>query len=66
MSLRLAAALRWFWYARGYLSEGRRWLEGSLSLSDPVATRERAWVLNGAGWIAMFQGEFEAAKRLRG
>jgi predicted ATPase/DNA-binding SARP family transcriptional activator/DNA-binding CsgD family transcriptional regulator len=62
LSLRLVAALWWFWYAHGYLSEGRRWLEGSLSLSDSVATQARAWALNGAGWIAMFQGEFEAAK----
>jgi predicted ATPase/DNA-binding SARP family transcriptional activator/DNA-binding CsgD family transcriptional regulator len=62
LGLRLAAALRWFWYARGYLSEGRRWLEGSLSLSDLAAIQARAWVLNGAGWIAMFQGEFEAAQ----
>jgi predicted ATPase/DNA-binding SARP family transcriptional activator/DNA-binding CsgD family transcriptional regulator len=62
LSLRLAAALRWFWYARGYLSEGRRWLEETLSLSDTAATQARAWALDGAGWIALFQGEFDAAK----
>jgi predicted ATPase/DNA-binding SARP family transcriptional activator/DNA-binding CsgD family transcriptional regulator len=62
LGLRLAAALRWFWYARGYLSEGRRWLEGSLSLSDAGATQAQAWALDGAGWISLFQGEFDAAK----
>jgi predicted ATPase len=34
LGLRLAVALRWFWYARGYLSEGRRWLEEALSRYD--------------------------------
>src|SRR6476660_8520242 len=29
--LRLAAALAWFWPRRGYLSEGRRWLEAVLA-----------------------------------
>jgi len=62
LGLRLVAALWWFWYARGYLSEGRRWLEGTLSLNGSATTQPRAWALNGAGWIALFQGEFEAAK----
>jgi predicted ATPase/DNA-binding CsgD family transcriptional regulator len=62
LSLRLASALRWFWYARGYLSEGRRWLEGALVLSNTGVTRARAWALDGAGWIALFQGEYDAAK----
>ncbi len=29
--LRLAAALFWFWYLRGYISEGRDWLEAILN-----------------------------------
>lgn len=62
LGLRLTAALWWFWYARGHLSEGRRWLEGSLSLRDSAAPGARARALDGAGWIAMFQGEFETAK----
>jgi non-specific serine/threonine protein kinase len=62
LGLRLAAALRWFWYARGYLSEGERWIEATLALNASVATLPRAWALNGAGWITMFQGDFEAAK----
>src|SRR3990170_4890443 len=29
--LRMAAALWWFWYVRGYFSDGRRWLERALA-----------------------------------
>jgi predicted ATPase/DNA-binding SARP family transcriptional activator/uncharacterized protein HemY len=30
-ALRLAAGLRWFWYVRGYVAEGRDWLEKALA-----------------------------------
>jgi predicted ATPase/DNA-binding SARP family transcriptional activator/DNA-binding CsgD family transcriptional regulator len=62
LGLRLGAALWWFWYARGHLTEGRRWLEEHLSRSGPAVTEVRAKALNGAGWIAMFQGEFGDAR----
>jgi predicted ATPase len=51
----LAAALWRFWYARGHLSEGRRWLEmASASAADTV---ERARALYGAGALALTQGD---------
>jgi DNA-binding CsgD family transcriptional regulator/tetratricopeptide (TPR) repeat protein len=62
LGLRMGAALWWFWYARGHLTEGRRWLEEHLSRSGLGVTGVRAKALNGAGWIAMFQGEFGDAK----
>ena len=31
LGLRLCVALWWFWFVRGYLSEGRRWLEAVLA-----------------------------------
>ncbi len=64
LGVRLAAALWPFWFSRGYLSEGRRWLESAISRSGPVATRAKAKALNGAGSIATFQDEYEAAKAL--
>jgi predicted ATPase/transcriptional regulator with XRE-family HTH domain/Tfp pilus assembly protein PilF len=40
--LRLAGALWRFWYLRGYMSEGRRWLEGALALGQKVQKVELA------------------------
>src|SRR3954451_16773848 len=45
---------------RGYLNEGRRWLEDLLKQPGPArATRARA--LDGAGLLAFYQGDFDAA-----
>jgi DNA-binding CsgD family transcriptional regulator/tetratricopeptide (TPR) repeat protein len=60
--VRLAAALTDFWFARGYLSEGRRWLESAVSLAECATTLARAKALNGAGWLAAYQDEYGAAK----
>ena len=60
MALRLGAALWRFWYNRGYLSEGRRWLERILADGDPAPERVRA--LEGMGWLAQHQGDIERAK----
>jgi predicted ATPase/DNA-binding CsgD family transcriptional regulator len=64
LGVRLAAALWPFWFARGYLSEGRRWLESAITRSAHAPTLARARALNGAGSIATFQDEYEAAKAL--
>lgn len=63
--LRLAGALRWFWYLRGYWSEGRGWLERALTLPGAdVPTRARARALYGAGELARLQGDRAAARQL--
>jgi len=61
--LRLAAALWRFWYIRGYHREGRTWLERALAAdaaADPAGRRAQA--LDGAGYLATDQGDFEAAR----
>jgi predicted ATPase/DNA-binding SARP family transcriptional activator/DNA-binding CsgD family transcriptional regulator len=58
---RMAVALCLFWYTRGYLSEGRTYLE-AVARSDVVATRERARALDGLGWIAEPQGDYGRAR----
>ncbi|HUG13861.1 MAG TPA: tetratricopeptide repeat protein [Thermomicrobiales bacterium] len=55
--LQLAAALWRFWSTRGYLTEGRRWLESALSASDDAPPAVRAEGLNAAGNLARDQGD---------
>jgi predicted ATPase/DNA-binding XRE family transcriptional regulator len=66
--LRLGAALWWFWYVRGYATEGRAQLNGLLALPAPLpgddAVRARAAALLGAGSLAHTQGDYTLAHRL--
>jgi len=59
--LRLAGALHWFWFMRGYSSEGREWLEAALATPQDVSAPVRAKALHGAGLLAWRQGDFERA-----
>jgi len=62
--LRLAGALWFFWYVRGHLTEGRRWLEAALSETDRSPSSARAKALCGAGRMAGVQGDSEVARSL--
>ena len=64
LGLRLAVALYMFWYTRGYLEEGREWLEKAISKNRDAATHARARALNSTGWMALFQGKLEEAMPL--
>jgi predicted ATPase/DNA-binding CsgD family transcriptional regulator len=60
--LQLTGVLAFFWYYRGHLSEGARWLERALELapdSAPPAIRARA--LTGAGLLAHVRGDADRA-----
>ena len=60
LALRLAAAMGWFWYIRGHVTEGRRFLAEALALAlEPSALRAKA--LMRAGSLAEQQGDSEAA-----
>jgi predicted ATPase/class 3 adenylate cyclase/Flp pilus assembly protein TadD len=63
--LRLANALWWFWYVRGYYAEGRAWFDLALSQAAE-ATPLRAKALGGAGYLATYQGDYPAAGRFLG
>lgn len=64
-ALRLAAAVGWFWYVRGYLSEARTTFEITLALPDAAhrtGLRSRACFL--AASAAWFMGDYPAATLL--
>jgi non-specific serine/threonine protein kinase len=59
--LRLASALQWFWWDRGYWHEGREWLSQLLALPGPVSPPVRATALNAASFLASSCGEYDLA-----
>ncbi len=61
---RLVGALQWFWVVYGYVREGQQFVEKVLERSGGVAASVRAKALNGAGWLALWQGEYGRAKVL--
>jgi hypothetical protein len=62
LQLRIARAIQRLWYMRGYLSEGRGWLEEALSADGPQPPRLRAQALTAAGVIAWRQRDLDAAE----
>jgi predicted ATPase/class 3 adenylate cyclase len=62
--LRLAAAFWRFWEIRGYLLEGRSWLERMLAATAADNSVLRANALTGAGILAYMQGDFPGASTL--
>jgi predicted ATPase/DNA-binding CsgD family transcriptional regulator len=66
MALRLCGALWWFWFGRGHLTEGRRWLDLALAESSNSTPFLVAKSLNGAGVLAHYQGDLGQAAALCG
>ena len=63
LELRLAAALQDFWIAGGHGREGRARLESALAERNRVSPAVRAKALDGAAWLAVMQGDYEAGDR---
>jgi tetratricopeptide (TPR) repeat protein len=59
VALRLGDAVWFFWMARGYWSEGRRWLEAALAAGTESDPDLRPGPLFGAGVLALWQGDLE-------
>jgi predicted ATPase/DNA-binding CsgD family transcriptional regulator len=62
-ALQLCALLWRFWFERGYLSEGRLWLDESLAAASE-ASPARARALSGNGLLAHYQGDYDRAEEL--
>jgi non-specific serine/threonine protein kinase len=63
-ALRLATVLHGFWEIRGYVSEGRGWLEAALALRSAAPHEVQARALNAAGQLAFRQGDFDYERQL--
>ena len=56
-TLRLAAALEWFWLNRGRFREGRQWVEAALARADGASVLSRARALTAHALMAFCQGD---------
>lgn len=67
LGLRLSGAFYRFWYTRGSAAEGRHWLETFIAQTRPEAPvrQTECWgkALNGAGALAVQQGDYEQAEQ---
>jgi predicted ATPase len=65
LAARICVVLRWLWYIRGYLAEGRQWIERALAASSAspaqLPPRLRARLLQGAGVLADEQADYAVA-----
>jgi len=59
---RLAGTLQLFWVNNGYVREGQHFVERALASGEGVAASVRAKALNGAGGLALWQGEYSQAE----
>jgi tetratricopeptide (TPR) repeat protein len=64
LALRLSASLTHFWDLRGYLDEGRSWLQAALNLQPQNTSPARAHALWRAGMLANRQRDPAAARPL--
>jgi predicted ATPase/DNA-binding CsgD family transcriptional regulator len=62
-ALQVCTVLWRFWFERGYLSEGRLWLDESLAATSE-ASPDRARSLSGNGVLAHYQGDYDRAEEL--
>ena len=59
---RIAGSIARFWYMRGYLREGRSWLEQILMREPEISTAQQAKALHGLGILIYTQGDYDQAK----
>ncbi len=62
MALRFGGALWRFWWARGYITQGRQFLSKALSSGEQLRAVVRAKAYNGAAMLAFYQDDYTQAK----
>ena len=60
-ALQFAGRLWWFWQTRGYLGEGRAWIQRAMDAVPFEATDHRLQAAFGGGFLAVMQGDPLAA-----
>jgi predicted ATPase/class 3 adenylate cyclase len=65
IGVRLTGSLVPFWWFDGRWAEGRHWLEYALPISESMPDDARRLVLNGAGELARFEGDYDRAVALK-
>ena len=63
-ALALAGDLAWFWHYRGFISEGRTWLDRTLTLTSGTSSPDRTAALLGAAALAAVQSDIAHSERL--
>jgi predicted ATPase/DNA-binding CsgD family transcriptional regulator len=62
--LRFVIPIAPLWSARGYLAEGRQWVERALALPDAATSPDLLEVVRTGSWLASYQGDAERAMEL--
>jgi tetratricopeptide (TPR) repeat protein len=63
IEFRLCDALFFFWFYRGYWSEGRAWLADVLECSSELGAEDlRGRAMQADGWLAVFMGDHQTAR----
>ncbi|MGY1605576.1 MULTISPECIES: BTAD domain-containing putative transcriptional regulator [unclassified Geodermatophilus] len=57
LALRIGSALSWWWYRRGHVAEGRRWLAAALEATPDAPPRVRSGALLGDALLAYLSGD---------
>jgi predicted ATPase/DNA-binding SARP family transcriptional activator len=65
LGLRFAGGMGFFWRRRGYLSEGRGWLERLLARASGLPPPLRVQAMAQASWLARDLGNYEQAHALQ-
>jgi predicted ATPase/class 3 adenylate cyclase/Tfp pilus assembly protein PilF len=62
LSSRGITALLWFWISRGLFTEGGSWVAKALEHAEKAgAPHHRAAIVDAAGWLRMFSGDYAGA-----
>ena len=64
IALRLVTAMGRFWYVRGHLVEGQRWMAAALASGADLPARLRARALTEASGLALAQNDFAQVRSL--